>query len=1249
MNMMNSDEENAFQGIAPALLSSKSADYPSYDVFINHRGPDVKKTLAEAIYRHLSAFNLRVFLDQKELRTGDFLPAAIQHALATCKIHIAIFSPGYAESPWCLAELSFMLKTRAEVIPVFYDVQPSQARYIQTGPYAKAFEDYHRKKRIDLHIVEKWKEDLHTASFFSGLVHDTSKDEEHILLKSIVNRVVVEAKGEVLEVAKHPVGLEEAFQAFQNTILEWDEEQGSRVKVVGIVGMGGSGKTTLAKKIYNEKSWTYKGRCCFLSDVRLESTKNGLASLQRKLLQKLVQYDWQIENSSQGKEFLRSRLQNEEVLIVLDDVDDEEQFEGLLVKEVLGRGSLVIVTSRDKSVLTSCGISLFHEVKGMAETHAKQLFCWHAFLLPDPLPGFESLVQRFLVACSGLPLSLKVIGSLLYKKKTDYWNGTLEKIGKHILPSNIINTLKISYEALDREEREIFLDVAWFFSGEEINTLVNIWEGSEWSSLQCLENLEQKCLVEFIRENRGYKEKGEDRLLIRMHDHLRDMGRSVIDDQSPPSRLWRPIDIRNYLYRLQLGPIMEVRGICTSPAPNVYESGRIAAPISPWKACWMQILEICGVSSVFRGCSVDVVGSALRLLAAHGESVIELSDFSRELLWLRWYYRSYTGIPSSFSMQKLRVLEVLEKDSGDGKSLWQSDEQAPTQLRELSVQRLSKLPESVGLLKHLKKLVLSEGAMRSLPDEICHLKSLYHLDLNRCWLEALPNQFGNLTNLRHLDLSHCSGLQALPDSFSQLIQLQYLCLFGCFNLMLSTDILRNIRTLHYLDLEGVRVDSLPTHITSQTFLTNLYVSSSNLKNLPTDIGELGNLRVLQVHSRALTSLPSSLLNLSLLRSLNLLNCVELNCLPESIGELKNLKHLSLIETRVRILPQGFVRLINLVEFSIHASPLVELILCSLRSAGHTMSRLKSIKLSHSGVVSLSISKEMCPNLETLQAAFCDDLVEVKGLPITLVDIDLHGCPSLKKISGLSNLTKLKYLNMRGCLELQELDGLSQSTSLELLITDGCCMLTKMDGLKHLSQLKDIQIAACQTGIWPGIECLKRLPPKICSITLNMKIVGGDETEVDSILSSFKFPVSVLEFSSRWVCKLGLEEVRSCSALIMLLFCKSSEDSCDPKREVIWLGNRFCMVQYQIAVKIESQCEWIIINLFTRESAFIEDLKIIKVEDDMGVYAHAPFEKKKGWVVFLREGEEWKITEIWDRLFTYAYSKRPFMCGAEGVM
>ncbi|GLJ18532.1 hypothetical protein SUGI_0329450 [Cryptomeria japonica] len=168
--------------------------------------------------------------------------------------------------------------------------------------------------------------------------------------------------------------------------------------------------------------------------------------------------------------------------------------DALLVKEVIGARSLVIVTSRDKGVLTSYGVVLFHEAKGMGESHARELFCRHAFLLPYPQQGFEALVESSFIACSGLPLSLKVIGSFLHKKNIAFWNGTLEKIGKHILNKDIIDILKLSYDVLDRKEKEIFLDIAWFFAGEEKNMLMKIWDGSGWSSLQSLESLEQKCL-----------------------------------------------------------------------------------------------------------------------------------------------------------------------------------------------------------------------------------------------------------------------------------------------------------------------------------------------------------------------------------------------------------------------------------------------------------------------------------------------------------------------------------------------------------------------------------------------------------------------------------------------------------------------------------------------------------------------------------------------------------------------------------
>ncbi|GLJ16927.1 hypothetical protein SUGI_0292300 [Cryptomeria japonica] len=71
-----------------------------------------------------------VSLDLKALEADDSIPAELQHAIASATLHIAIFSPNYAQSPRCLAELPFMLKSRAKFIPIFYHVDPSDLRYM---------------------------------------------------------------------------------------------------------------------------------------------------------------------------------------------------------------------------------------------------------------------------------------------------------------------------------------------------------------------------------------------------------------------------------------------------------------------------------------------------------------------------------------------------------------------------------------------------------------------------------------------------------------------------------------------------------------------------------------------------------------------------------------------------------------------------------------------------------------------------------------------------------------------------------------------------------------------------------------------------------------------------------------------------------------------------------------------------------------------------------------------------------------
>ena len=123
----------------------------SFDVFINHRGPDVKKTFASYLYRRLRLHKLKVFLDQQELQKGVYLTSQIQGAITAASVHVAIYSPRYAESSWCLNEL--MLETGKTIIPVFYHVRPAELRWTydpeKNGQYAVSLQNLAEKKTYD--------------------------------------------------------------------------------------------------------------------------------------------------------------------------------------------------------------------------------------------------------------------------------------------------------------------------------------------------------------------------------------------------------------------------------------------------------------------------------------------------------------------------------------------------------------------------------------------------------------------------------------------------------------------------------------------------------------------------------------------------------------------------------------------------------------------------------------------------------------------------------------------------------------------------------------------------------------------------------------------------------------------------------------------------------------------------------------------------------------------------------------------
>ncbi|XP_057871092.1 disease resistance protein Roq1-like [Cryptomeria japonica] len=224
-----------------------------------------------------------------------------------------------------------------------------------------------------------------------------------MLLKSIAYSVVKDIKKLPFMVAEHPVGLDEIVKYFELTTLQSNTSH-QNVHIVGIWGMGGSGKTTLAKNLYNNK-YPSMEKASLILDVRDAANKNLLYEKQKNLLEDLGFKSF-VHNVEEGKAILTSNLRSIRELIVLDDVDHVDQLNAFLSRTgseiLIGPGTLIIITTRELEVLGCWNIS-HYKMKPLSEVDAKQLFCWHAFLQPSPVNGFDELVQKFLEACSGLP------------------------------------------------------------------------------------------------------------------------------------------------------------------------------------------------------------------------------------------------------------------------------------------------------------------------------------------------------------------------------------------------------------------------------------------------------------------------------------------------------------------------------------------------------------------------------------------------------------------------------------------------------------------------------------------------------------------------------------------------------------------------------------------------------------------------------------------------------------------------------
>ncbi len=148
-------------------LETMAAVPAEFDVFLNHRGPDVKGGFASHLHQALQEAGCRPFLDKESLEKGQHGQKKIYEALRCASVHVAIFSEHYADSHYCLDELCAMLESEKLIIPIFYDVSPNVLHCkLHTGPYTKALHKI--RGRGSASDVEKWKKALRMAAELNG-------------------------------------------------------------------------------------------------------------------------------------------------------------------------------------------------------------------------------------------------------------------------------------------------------------------------------------------------------------------------------------------------------------------------------------------------------------------------------------------------------------------------------------------------------------------------------------------------------------------------------------------------------------------------------------------------------------------------------------------------------------------------------------------------------------------------------------------------------------------------------------------------------------------------------------------------------------------------------------------------------------------------------------------------------------------------------------------------------------------------